>query len=90
MGSLTPGAKYIYERDGGTVYAREFGKTERRVIGYNLPEHRDSLQYDILETQLWQDIVEAGKTNPALQKTLDRAVLIYQTIKDDIETKTRP
>jgi hypothetical protein len=90
MGSLTPGAKYIYERDGGTVYAREFGKTERRVIGYNLPEHRDPLQYDILETQLWQDIVEAGKTNPALQKTLDRAVLIYQTIKDDIEPKTRP
>ena len=90
MGSLTPGAKYIYERDGGTVYAREFGKTERRVVGYNLPEHRDPLQYDILETQLWQDIVEAGKTNPTLQKTLDRAVLIYQTIKDDIEPKTRP
>jgi hypothetical protein len=90
MGSLTPDATYIYERDGNTVYAREFGKTDRRVVGYNMPEHRDPLQYDILETQLWQDIVEAGKSNPTLQKTLDRAVLIYQTIKDDIERKTRP
>ena len=88
MGSLTPGATYIYERDGNTVYAREFGKIERRVIGYNMPEHRDPRQYDILETQLWQDIVEAGKSNPTLQKTLDRAVLIYQTIKDDVKPKT--
>ena len=82
MGSLTQGAALIYERDGSTVYAREFGKTERRVVGYNMPERRDPLQYDIIETQLWQDIVEAGKTNAALQKTLARAVLIYQTIKD--------
>jgi hypothetical protein len=85
MGTLTPGATYIYERDGSTVYAREFGKTERKVIGYDMPKRRDPLQYDIIQTQLWQDIVEAGKTNPALQKTLDRAILIYQTIKEKDE-----
>jgi len=85
MGSLTPGATYIYERNGGTVYAREFGKTERKVIGYDMPNHRNPLQYDIIQTQLWQDIVEAGKTNTALQKTLDRAILIYQTIKEKDE-----
>ena len=83
MGSLTPQATYIYERDGGTVYAREFGKSERTVVGYNMPQRRDPLQYDLIETQLWQDIVIAGKTNTALQKTLDRALLIYQTIKDE-------
>jgi len=85
MGTLTPGATYIYERDGSTVYAREFGKTERQVVGYDMPKRRDPLQYDIIQTQLWQDIVEAGKTNPALQKTLDRAILIYQTIKEKDE-----
>jgi hypothetical protein len=85
MGSLTPGATYIYERDGATVYAREFGKTERKVVGYDMPKRRDPRQMDIIETQLWQDIVEAGKTNPALQKTLDRAILIYQTIKEKDE-----
>jgi hypothetical protein len=85
MGSLTPGATYIYERNGGTVYAREFGKSERKVVGYDMPKRRDPVQYDIIQTQLWQDIVEAAKTNPALQKTLDRAILIYQTIKDKDE-----
>jgi hypothetical protein len=85
MGSLTPGATYIYESpdNGKTVYAREAGQTEKKLVGYNLPKRRDPMQYDIIETQLWQDIVEAGKTNPTLQKTLDRAILIYQTIKDE-------
>jgi hypothetical protein len=85
MGSLTPGATYIYESpdNGNTVYAREVGKTEKKLVGYNLPNRKDPIQYDIIETQLWQDIVEAGKTNPTLQKTLDRAILIYQTIKDE-------
>ena len=85
MGTLTPGATYIYESpdNGKTVYAREQGKTEKKLVGYNLPRRRDPMQYDIIETQLWQDIVEAGKTNPTLQKILDRAILIYQTIKDE-------
>lgn len=34
MGTLTPGATYIYERVAGTIFARELGKTERRVVGY--------------------------------------------------------
>jgi hypothetical protein len=85
MGTLKPGASYIYEREGATVYAREFGSTERKVIGVDMPKRRDPRQMDIIETQLWQDIVAAGKSNPALQKVLDRAILIYQTIKDNDE-----
>ena len=83
MGNLTPGATYIYESpdNGKTVYARAAGSTEQTLVGYNLPNRRDPMQYDIIETHLWQDIVEAGKTNPTLQKTLDRAILIYQIIK---------
>jgi hypothetical protein len=83
MGSLTPGSKLIYERVGNTTYAREFGKEERHVVGYSLPKLKAPLQYDLIETQLWQDIVEAGRGNPSLQKVLDRAILIYQTIKDE-------
>lgn len=83
MGSLTPGVTQIYERDGNNVYARDAGSSERRLIGQNIPNRRDPLQYDILETQKWQDIVEAGKTNPALQKVLDRAILLYNTIKEN-------
>lgn len=85
MGRLTPGAAYTYERVGHNIYARENGSTERILIGSHIPERRYPLQYDMFETQLWQDIVAAGRTNLALQKALDRAILIYQTIKDNNE-----
>ena len=35
MGTLTPGSTLIYERVGGVIYARESGKNERVVIGYD-------------------------------------------------------
>ena len=36
MGTLKPGATYIYERADGVVYAREFGAdpSTRKVVGY--------------------------------------------------------
>ena len=36
MGTLKPGAKYIYERVDNVVYAREFGAdpSTRQVVGY--------------------------------------------------------
>ena len=36
MGTLKPGATYIYERNGNEVYAREFGAdpSTRQVVGY--------------------------------------------------------
>jgi hypothetical protein len=36
MGTLTPGATYIYERSDGIVYAREVGAdpSTRQVVGY--------------------------------------------------------
>jgi hypothetical protein len=84
MGNLKPGATYIYERNKGTVYARELGAdpATRQAIGW---EYKKPYQHDFIETQLWQDIVETGKANPALQKALDRAKLLYQTIKDKNE-----
>jgi hypothetical protein len=88
MGLLKPGATYIYERADDRIYSREVGSDERTLVGYYMPNR--PAQYDLIETQLWQDIVYAGKSNPTLQKVLDRAVLIYQTVKDETERKTRP
>ena len=34
MGTLKPGATYIYERNGDEVYAREFGYPDRKLICY--------------------------------------------------------
>jgi len=90
MGSLTPGATYIYERDGNTVYAREIGAAPntRKPIGWeydkNDPRTVDGrpLHDHVMEDKMWGEIRREARTNPTLQKALDRAILIYQTIKD--------
>ena len=72
MGTLKPGATYIYERTGDEVYAREFGKTERKLVGYTHmsdPRTNDGrpLHDHMMESKLWGEIHRAALTNPALQ-----------------------
>jgi len=78
MGSLTPGATYIYERADGKIYAREFGKTDRTLIGYDL---KDSPEQRLMT--LWNDILRESEQNPTLQKALDHAIMIYRLSKDN-------
>ena len=91
MGSLKPGATYIYERNGDEVYAREFGEKDRTVIGYtyemqNKPDPRTNdgrpLREHIMEDKMWGEIRREAKTNITLQKALDRAIMIYRLSKD--------
>jgi hypothetical protein len=86
MGTLKPGATYIYERNGDEIYARESGKTERQLIGYSMTDPRTNdgrpLHDHIMESKLWGEIHRAAPTNPALQKALDRAIMIYRLSKD--------
>jgi hypothetical protein len=87
MGTLTPGATYIYERNGDEIYDRETGKTERELVGYDhTPDPRTSdgrpLRDHILEDKMWGEIRRMALTNPALQKALDRAIMIYRLSKD--------
>lgn len=88
MGTLKPGATYIYERNGDEVYARAFGETERKLIGYKheTPDPRTNdgrpLHEHMMEDKMWGEIRRMSKTNPALQKALDRAILIYRLSKD--------
>ena len=91
MGTLTPGATYIYERNGDEVYAREFGEKDRTLIGYkyemeNKPDPRTNdgrpLREHIMEDKLWGEIRREARTNITLQKALDRAIMIYRLSKD--------
>ena len=87
MGTLKPGATYIYERNDGIIYAREMGAdpSERFVVGYESGKDYDTVQSlnGIKEDRLWGEIRQAGKTNPTLQEALDRAKVIYELIKDE-------
>lgn len=97
MGSLKPNVKYIYERVNGMTFAREFGSdpSTRKLVGYDWDPNnatRDTfdsrtndgrpLHDHIMESKMWGEIHRAAKTNPALQKALDRAIIIYRLSKD--------
>ena len=93
MGTLKPGATYIYERNGDEVYAREFGETERKLIGYQYemedkPDPRTNdgrpLHEHLMESKMWGEIRRMAPTNPALQKALDRVIMIYKLSKDKL------
>jgi hypothetical protein len=87
MGSLTPGVKLIYEKADGVTYAREFGKTERKEIGWDYdPRTSDGrpLIDHIRDDKLWGAIRREARTNPTLQSALDRAIMIYQLSKDKV------
>ena len=85
MGTLKPGATYIYERHDGVVYAREFGADprDRFVVGYESASEFDTVRNSIKENQLWHEIRRAAETNPTLKDALNRCVEIYSLIKDE-------
>jgi len=97
MGTLKPGARYIYERNNGVTYAREFGSdpSTRQVVGWDY--NKDNPKFDprtadgrplidqMREDKLWGEIRREAKTNVTLQKALDRAIMIYKLSKERYE-----
>jgi hypothetical protein len=92
MGTLTPGATYVYERSEGIIYAREVGADPgtRRVVGYEKATDYDPVSGHKIDTVFGMDsrrvaeqvsMLQAAETNPALQDALDRAIIIYQLSK---------
>jgi hypothetical protein len=76
MGSLKPGATLIYERANGVITAREFGSTEKRVIGYDIGHSPEQIHLSE-----WNDILRASEKNPTLQEAIERVIMIYNLSK---------
>ena len=85
MGTLKPGATYVYERANGIIYAREQGADpqERFVVGYESGKDYDPVRNSIKENHQWHEIRLAAETNPALQEAMDRVKVIYELSKKD-------
>ncbi len=95
MGSLKPDTKYIYERQDGTVYAREFGAdaSTRVAIGWDWePEdnparvqgvNRATGRAELDDHNEWIKIRLAAKKNPTLQEAVDRVKILYHLSKDN-------
>jgi hypothetical protein len=81
MSRLKPGASYIYEHADGVTYAREVGApiSSRFEIG------RSVGRLDLDDHNEWIKIRQEAKTNPTLQKAVDRVKLIYKLSKEKYE-----
>ena len=95
MGTLIPEARYVYERSGEEIYAREIGSTERKLVGYQYENKVDPRTSDgrplyehMKEDKLWGDIRRAARTNPALQNALEQCIVIFNLSKDHGNSKT--
>ena len=81
MGSLNPGATYIYERSEGIIYAREFGKTERHVVGYESGKDYDPYGANKRMMSELNNVVQMCETDPAMRELLDQLFVLYNLKK---------
>lgn len=81
MGTLTPGATYIYERSDGIIYAREFGKTERHVVGYESGSDHDLYKSNSRMLTKLNEVVKMCETDPAMRELLDQLFVLYNLRK---------
>lgn len=97
MGNLTPNTKYVYERVGEEIYARESGAPphSRKMIGYQYQNKVDPrtpdgrpLHEHMMEDKLWGEIRRAARTNPTLQRALEQCIIIHNLSKENGNSKT--
>jgi hypothetical protein len=91
MGRLKENTTYIYEKADGITYAREFGSdpSTRFPIGWDYVSKPDPVKVSTIfgtpvsEVAVYIEMMEAAKTNPALQEALERAKLLYHLGKEN-------
>lgn len=79
MGTLKPGASYIYEREDGVTYAREVGAPFH--TRFEIGRDYDRTLKD--EQNLWRDIVEESRKNLQLLEAMERVKVLYYLSKRD-------
>ena len=77
MGSLTPCVTYIYERVAGSIFAREFGKTERKLVGYVTDI---SPEIEMYRSEINQ-VLQMCERDPAMKEMLDQLFVMYNLKK---------
>jgi len=79
MGQLKPGATYIYERDGNRIYAREFGSTQRQIVGYdsNIQETRERRYY----MNHINEVLLKCESDLAMRELLEQLFVLYNLKK---------
>ena len=86
MGKIIPNQALIYERANGVVFARyrdpPHNKIPRWVIGGE-PE-ATARALGIVSYDEWKNVMQIAESNTNIKKQLDRLMVMYYTVKDDI------
>lgn len=88
MSQLIPGEAYVYEREGGQVYARRVGTLDRVLIGEDFLEDIQARRTALAKE--WEPIVLAAEQNPALQEAIDRVKILYALTQEEITIQHHP
>jgi hypothetical protein len=79
MGSLEPGATYIYERVDNRIYARKFGETKRQMVGWT-DKNDTGLAMQGYRSEINQ-VLTMCETDPAMKELLDQLFVLYNLKK---------
>lgn len=79
MGTLKPGITYIYERADGRIYAREFGKTERQIVGYDVKQ-QETAERRYYMNQINQVLLMCEQ-HKDMRELLDKLFVLYNLRK---------
>ena len=80
MGTLTPGATYVYERVDNRVYARKFGETKRQLVGWT--DSPTSLAMREYASEI-NHVLQMCETDPAMRELLDQLFVLYNLKKSN-------
>jgi hypothetical protein len=77
MGSLSPGATYIYERVDDRIYAREMGQTKRQLVGWT---ENTGLAMRGYRSEI-NHVLTMCETDSAMRELLDQLFVLYNLKK---------
>ena len=77
MGSLRPDVPLIYERVGPVVYAREFGATERHVVGYDVDLENKIFGIPQSRVAKILAIQQMAEADPGMRELWDQLEILY-------------
>ena len=80
MGTLTPGATYIYERVDNRIYARKMGEVDRQLVGWT--ESESGLAMRSYRSEI-NDVLKMCETDLAMRNLLDQLFVMYNLKKDE-------
>lgn len=82
MGQLRPGASFEYRKIEDMTIAIDKDTGERIIVGYDYSQDYATTREHMLDDKFWGELRREAKTNVALQRALDRAIMIYRLSKD--------